>query len=199
MDLLGGRSPLLALAERLYSESARLGIPSIQPEDALVLYGVAASSLAASGAGLVLDLGSGIGYSAAWLAAAAAGACRGCRLVAVEADPLLYERLRTAAEEIESLSGLRVEAVRGDALEVLRGLPRGGVGFAFVDIDKEQYPEAVNALAPLLAPGASMAFHNAYLPAPPREFWEALRRTGLPYTVVPTRLGIAVATRPAKT
>lgn len=186
------------LAERLYAESARLGIPSIQPEDALVLYGLAASSLAASGAGLVLDLGAGIGYSAAWLAAAARSVCGGCRVLAVERDPVLYSYLRRYAGEIGALSGVRVEAVEGDALEALRGLPRGSVGFAFVDIDKEQYPEAVEALAPLLAPGASMAFHNAYLPAPPQAFWEALRRTGLPHTVVPTRLGIAVATKPAK-
>ena len=198
MDLLGGRDSLLALAERLYAESARLGIPSIQPEDALVLHGVAAASLAASGAGLVLDLGSGIGYSTAWLAAAARGVCRGCRVLAVERDPVLYSHLRRYAGEIEAVSGVRVEAVEGDALEALRRLPRGSVGFAFVDIDKEQYPRAAEALAPLLAPGASMAFHNAYLPAPPSGFWEALRRTGLPYTVVPTRLGIAVATKPAK-
>jgi len=174
------------LLEALETESRLRGIPSIYREDGAAL---AAMAFAAPRGGLVLDLGAGIGYSTAWLALGA-GAWGG-RVVAVEADPGRASVLRGYAREIEGLTGARVEVVEGDALEFLAGLPGGSVSAAFVDVDKHLYVRVLELLAEKAAPGALAAFHNAYFPRPPGEFFEAAAR--FESVVVPTPVGLLLA------
>jgi len=177
------------ILEALRAESAEMGIPAIDERDG---YALAALAFAAPRGGLVLDLGAGVGYSTAWLALGA-GAWR-ARVVAVEYSPGRAERLARNARLIEEATGARVEVVVGDALEVLRGLPGESVSLAFVDIEKHEYPEALRLLEEKLVPGGLAAFHNAYFPAPPREFFEQASR--LEHVVLPTPVGLLVARLP---
>ena len=118
--------------------------------------------------------------------------CAGpCRLVAVEWDRSKAE----IAREVLSGAGWRrveVEVVSGDALEYLRGLPAGSITLAFVDVEKEGYPEALRILEEKLEPGGVAAFHNAFFPAPPREFFEAAARPPWRGGVVPTPAGLYI-------
>jgi len=174
------------LLAALETESRHRGIPSIYREDGVAL---AALAFAAPRGGLVLDLGAGIGYSTAWLALGA-GAWGG-RVVAVEADPGRARVLRGYAPAIEEYTGARVEVVEGDALEFLEGLPEGSVSAAFVDVEKSLYRRVLEALAGKAVPGALAAFHNAYFPRPPGEFFEAAAR--LESVIVPTPVGLLIA------
>jgi len=185
---------LLAFIRELESRSRALGIPSIEWEDGLVLH---ALSIVAGSRGEVTaaDLGAGIGYSTLWIAAGLEESCRGaCRVYAVEEDPELAslgERLASKAP----LRRVKVEWVEGDAIEFLASLPDGSLDLAFVDIDKHLYPEALRLLASKLSPGGAAVFHNAYLPAPPSEFYELAGREPWRGGITPTRLGLAVLVR----
>jgi len=178
-----------SLLEALREESYRLGIPAIDERDG---YALAALAFSAPRGGVVLDLGAGVGYSTAWLALGA-GAW-GARIVAVEYEPSRAGRLRGHARLIMEATGARVEVVEGEALDVLRGLQDGSVSMAFVDIEKHWYPEALRLLREKLVPGGLAAFHNAYFPRPPREFFEEAAR--LEHVVLPTPVGLLVARLP---
>ncbi len=176
------------LLERLLEESRRLWIPAIDPEDGAALAALAFTAPE----GLVLDLGAGVGYSTAWLAIGAGA--RGLRVVAVEYDRARARVLESYAPAIEEATGARVEVVEGDALDFLRGLRGRVVGLAFVDVEKSEYPEALRLLAERSVPGGLAAFHNAYFPRPPDEFFELAAR--LAHMIVPTPAGLLVARFP---
>ncbi len=186
---------VLRILEGVYEESLRAGIPSIEFEDGVALYSAAYTLLRGRSGALVIDAGAGIGYSTLWLAAAMMDACSGpCRLVAVEAYTPYVDKLRANLERVAREAGglVRVEAVAGDALEYVERLPPESIDMVFVDVDKELYTDMLRLLRSRLKRGGLAAFHNAYAPPPPPSFYEELRR-GWNYTVVPTRLGIALA------
>ncbi len=187
--------PLARFIEQVGLESKRLGIPSIDREDGLVLYtaGLLAGSrlpgLAAA------DLGAGIGYSTGWIAAGLEDGCREtCRLYAVEADCGLAERGRRLFARAP-LRRVRVEWVCGEAAEFLERLPAGGLSLAFVDVAKHEYPRILELLREKLAVGGVALFHNAYFPRPPERFYEMMRRPPWRGGVAPTPAGLAVLVR----
>ena len=189
------REDLVEYAERLRTESLSRGIPSIDPEDALVLYSLLYSQLRGRRGAVVVDAGAGIGYSSIWLAAAMEAACLGaCRLVAIEYLESNARRLRANLSAL-SLSRVEVEAVQGEALRVLSTFPPRSLAAVFVDIEKHQYPRALELLEDRLEPGGLAAFHNAYFPQPPREFFEAVEEGPWTATIVPTPAGLLVAWR----
>ncbi len=192
--------PLLSLARSLYEESMRWGIPAIEYDDALAVYALAYSVLVGKREALVVDAGAGIGYSTVWLAKAVRDACRSrtgrCRLVAIEYYGSRAERLRQTIEEVKRLTGIEASVWVGDAIDYFSRLPVSSIDFTLVDIDKDQYPEAVRILASRLKPGGIAVFHNAFIPSPPPEFYDALEAAGLPYTIIPTELGLAVMAKP---
>ncbi|WP_236698186.1 O-methyltransferase [Pyrodictium occultum] len=194
---MGPSARLLELLERVEEESARAGIPSIEREDGSALYAVAyLYTLGRGGEGVAAaDLGAGIGYSTLWLAGGVEAACtRGCRVVAVEADPWRSRRLREVLGEA-GLERTRLEAVQGDALSYLERLGPGSLDIVFVDVDKHEYARVLELLESRLRPGGVAVFHNAYFPRPPGSFFEAVERGPWRSTVVPTRLGLLVAVR----
>lgn len=96
-------------------------------------------------------------------------------MYAVERLPALAARAR------EVLRGypwrrVAVEVVEGDALDVLTRIkdPR----IVFVDVDKHLYPEVLRLLWPRLPRGGLLAFHNAYAPRPPTEFYRLVEELG---------------------
>ncbi len=179
-------SELKALVNQLESQSRENYIPIIDREDAAVL-----SSLAfLAKPGLFIDLGAGVGYSTLWLAIGAMGK-HTTKIIAVEWDEDLADFLKRNAHAIERVTNVKVEVVVADAIEYLNNL-EGDVKFslAFVDIEKHQYPKAFDLLVGHMIHGGIMAFHNAYYPAPPKEFFKKIER--FKNIIIPTPQGLAI-------
>lgn len=103
---------------------------------------------------LVVELGSGFGYSAYWFA----------RAVSIRSKVVLtdYSEENIAfARRLFDDAGLsnRAEFRAGDAVRI--GREYDNIDILFIDIDKHQYPEAIEAMLPRLAPNALVIADNA--------------------------------------
>ncbi|KAF0220111.1 MAG: O-methyltransferase family [Geobacteraceae bacterium] len=103
---------------------------------------------------LVVELGSGFGYSAYWFA----------RALSVRGKVVLtdYSEKNVAyARQVFTESGFsgRGEFRVGDALQI--GREYNDIDLLFIDIDKYQYPEAIRVMWPRLAPNALVIADNA--------------------------------------
>ena len=180
--------------EAVRSRSLELGIPSIDPQDGLILYTAALAASSLPGEAVMLDAGAGIGYSSLWIARGIRDAgCTGCRLYAVEWDPELARLARETVSRHPWARGI-VEIVEGDAVKFMAKMR--SVALAFVDVEKSLYPETVELLSPRLVPGGAALWHNAFYPAPPRRFYELLDSSPLRWGVAPTPAGMVVAVKP---
>lgn len=103
---------------------------------------------------LVVELGSGFGYSAWWFARAISITGK---VVMTDYSPTNITYARAMFQE----SGLidRVEFQVGDALEIGRGYR--DIDILFIDLDKYQYRAAAEAMIPRLAPHALVIADNA--------------------------------------
>jgi len=101
---------------------------------------------------LVVELGSGFGYSAYWFARG----MKAGKVVLTDRDP---ENLRKARSMMD-MAGLleRAEFREGDALEIARGYSE--IDILFIDMDKKRYLSALKELEPNLAPGALVIADN---------------------------------------
>lgn len=102
----------------------------------------------------VLELGSGFGYSALWFARALPP---DGSVVLTEWDPDDSRRARDFLERAGLAGRARFEV--GDALELVEALP-GPWDIVFIDVDKEQYPDALEAAVPRLRPGGLLLVDN---------------------------------------
>lgn len=111
--------------------------------------------VALTGARRILEIGTCIGYSTAWLARAAGA--RG-RVTSIELDP---ERAALARKNLARarLAG-RVEVVEGDTARVLPGL-RGPYDLVFNDGAKVHYPLVARLARRLLRKGGLLVSDNA--------------------------------------
>ncbi len=178
------------LLKRLEQASREEGIPSIDEEDGKVLMALAYASRATR----LADLGAGVGYSTAWLAAGA-GARGETVVYAVEASPKRFRRLSELLGGLR-LGSARIESVNADAVYWLSNLPSDYLGMVFLDIEKESYPAAVRELERVMAPGGVLAVHNAIFPTPPKEFFAALEEG--PWEtpiIVPTWAGLLITVK----
>lgn len=141
------RDPVLAEMEEV---AARRGFPIVGPLVGALLELTAR----ALGAGRVLELGSGFGYSAIWFARAVGP---GGKVVATESSP---ENAETGRGYL-SRAGLdgRVEYRVGNALEIARDL-QGPFDVIFNDIDKQDYPLVPAVAERLLRPGGLLVSDN---------------------------------------
>ncbi|WP_246551740.1 O-methyltransferase [Geobacter hydrogenophilus] len=103
---------------------------------------------------LVVELGSGFGYSAWWFA----------RAISITGKVVMTDYSPTNiayAKEMFQESGLidRVEFRVGDALKI--GRDYRDIDILFIDLDKHQYREALEAMIPHLAPHALVIADNA--------------------------------------
>ncbi len=139
--------PVLAEMEAL---AARRGFPYVGPQVGALLAWLARGI----GARRVLELGSGFGYSAWWFARAVGA---GGEVVLTENDA---ENV-AAAEDFLARAGLgsRTQARLGDALEIAAELD-GPFDVVFNDIDKQDYPRALEPAARLLRPGGLFVSDN---------------------------------------
>jgi predicted O-methyltransferase YrrM len=103
---------------------------------------------------LVVELGSGFGYSAWWFARAIS--IMG-KVVMTDYSPTNIAYARTMFQK----SGLidRLDFRVGNALEI--GRDYRDIDILFIDLDKHQYREAVEAMIPRLSPNALVIADNA--------------------------------------
>jgi caffeoyl-CoA O-methyltransferase len=132
------RDALLAKMERLAAER---GLPISDPEVASFL----AVTARARAPGLVVELGTNIGYGAIVLARAAGPQVK---VVTVELSAEHAKTARGFAEE----AGLsrHIEVVQGAALTVLASIA-GPIDMAYVDCVKEEYGDYLRLLVPKLS------------------------------------------------
>lgn len=105
--------------------------------------------------GRVIEIGTSAGYSALWLSMA----CRltGQKLTTFE---ILEEKIRLARETFESaVVGDVVELVHGDAVRELTNVT--GIGFCFLDAEKEIYKACYDLVVPNMVPGGILVADNA--------------------------------------
>lgn len=151
VDYLGGlrRDPheRLALIDR---EGRGEGLPLVYPDTGALLHTLARSC----GAKRILEIGTAIGYSTLWMAAAlpSDGA-----LITMEYDAARAARARehfAAAGYAE-----RISVIVGDAIRFLHKVA-GPFDLIFQDSDKQLYEPMVDRLVDLLRPGGLLVADN---------------------------------------
>lgn len=150
------------LLREMEERAEREDIPISDPEVGRLL-GLLARS---SGASLIVEVGTAIGYGTLCLARGAPEA----RVLTIDHDP---ERLAVAREYLRRGEVLdRVDLVEGDALAVL-GRIDAPVGLAYVDTAKPLYRRCLDMLLPRLSIGGLLAFDNllwkGWIAEPPDE------------------------------
>ncbi len=102
----------------------------------------------------ILELGSGFGYSALWMALALP---ENGNITCIEFDSRNIELAKNYFEKAGQLHKLTM--LQGDALEILKKLT-GTYDLIVNDIHKEQYPESLPLIIPRLRVGAALVTDN---------------------------------------
>jgi caffeoyl-CoA O-methyltransferase len=146
-ELLPPRHPVIAEMER---EAAARDVPIVGPAVATLLATLTRSIHARR----VFELGSAIGYSTAFFAEAAGPEGR---VFYTDGSP---DNAREARGYFSRLGLIdRVEVLIGDAVTHLTATP-GLFDVIFIDIDKDGYPQGLEAAAPRVRPGGFLLADN---------------------------------------
>jgi predicted O-methyltransferase YrrM len=154
--------PRDALLREMEERAAQDDVPISDPEVGRLL----AILARATGARLIVEIGTAIGYGALCLARGAPEA----RVITIDTDP---QRLATARGYLERAGVAdRVELIEGAALDVLHRLP-GPFDLAYVDAVKKEYRRYLDQLVPKLRVGGVIALDNllwkGHVADPPEE------------------------------
>jgi predicted O-methyltransferase YrrM len=149
-------APEDAALETVRRNIAERDLPEIQirPEEGQILQFLAALI----GARHILEIGTLAGYSGIWLAR---GLPEGGKLTTIEFDA---KHARIAREHFQ-LAGVadRVEILEGEAHHVLAGLAQQEpFDMAFIDADKESYPDYLAWAVDHVRSGGLITLHNAF-------------------------------------
>jgi predicted O-methyltransferase YrrM len=193
-DLLAARDPVILEMETLAEER---DIPIVGPAVATLLATLARSI----GATRVFELGSAIGYSTAFFAQAVG---KSGKVFYTDGDPDNAVRARGYLARLGVAE--QVEILTGEAVGLLSAAS-GQFDVVFIDIDKEGYPNALEAAAPRVRPGGYLLADNVLWsgkvadPAVRDPSTEAIRefnrrlfsRADFTSVIVPLRDGVAIA------
>jgi predicted O-methyltransferase YrrM len=105
--------------------------------------------------GPCLEIGTSAGYSTLWLALAARATGRRVTTFEINAPKVALARLTFAAAGVADV----IDLVYGDALERLSEY--NGIGFCFLDAEKEIYDPCFDLIVPRMAAGAILVADNA--------------------------------------
>jgi len=146
-ELSRSTDPVLIEMERLAVEQS---FPIVGPQVGRLLY-VAAASISAR---RVLELGSGFGYSALWFARAVGP---DGRVVLTECSPERAAEADGFLRRSEVIDRAQIEV--GNALEIAERL-EGPFDIIFNDVDKQDYPAALEIAIDRLRPGGLFISDN---------------------------------------
>jgi len=146
-SLLPKRDAVLAEME---AYAKRREIPIIGPACGRLLYVLTQLS----GAKRIFEMGSAIGYSTIWLARAAGPEAE---IYYTDGDPANAKR----AHEHFHRAGVesRIQVLVGDAVELIDTVP-GEFDLIFIDVNKDQYPDALRKALPRLRSGGLLLTDN---------------------------------------
>jgi predicted O-methyltransferase YrrM len=122
---------------------------TVYPTSSGPLLGLLATAV---GGGRVLEVGTGLGYSALWLAAG------GAAVETIERDPLHAE----LAQANLAARGVDAEIEVGDALDAVR-TREGSYDLVFCDADPVGYADLLDEFLRLLRPGGLLVSANLFL------------------------------------
>ncbi|MDD2402048.1 MAG: O-methyltransferase [Clostridia bacterium] len=140
--------------EKIEKECEKEYIPLVKPEVGQFLQVL----LGIKQAKRILEIGTGIGYSA--LCMAMASRCEDRHITTIEIDKDRYERACSYFEEADVSS--IITPYYGDANEIIPKL-NDTFDFIFIDAAKGQYPEYFNKIWSLLEPGGVLVIDNVLL------------------------------------
>lgn len=147
------------VCERIERENLKENVWIVGPETARFLH-LLVRSLAPK---VVIEIGTSVGYSALWIADALRKNGEGV-LWTVESHAGRFDRAQENIKEaglelwIRSVKGHAPEIFAGPRFEVFRG--KKVVDFVFLDATKMEHQSYIDALIPLLAPGAFLVVDN---------------------------------------
>lgn len=139
------------MRERTYAE-----VPSPQMQVGRVEGALLRNLVAAIGARRILEIGTFTGFSALSMAEALP---EDGELVTCDIDPKATAIARSFFDRTPH--GRKIRIALGDALETLKTLGGALFDLAFLDADKERYPEYYEAVLPLLRPNGLLLADNA--------------------------------------
>jgi len=151
------------LLERIRDESYKRGAYPISYESARFLYVVVVGIASARRELTAVEVGTGLGFSTAWIAMGIIDAGVEGVIYTIEAR----RNVAQAAERFFDQAGLAsvVRVVTGDAKEVLKEL-EGPFHLAFIDGKKSEYAKYLELLSPKMPKGAVLLAHNVLGPSP---------------------------------
>jgi predicted O-methyltransferase YrrM len=135
---------------RIDREGRAEGLPLVQPDTGALLHAIAR----ASGARRILEIGTAIGYSTIWLAAALP---EDGMMITMEMSAERADRARANLTEAELDD--RVSVMVGDAAKFLHKVS-GPFEVIFQDSDKKLYEPMLDRLVALLRPGGVLLTDN---------------------------------------
>lgn len=147
LDLLPPRDPVITEMEAFAAEH---DVPIVGPAVGTLLQILTRSI----GADRVFELGSAIGYSTAFFAQAVG---RGGQVFYTDGDPAIAERARGYLERMDLADRVTIRV--GDAVASLEAAT-GYFDVIFIDVDKEGYPQALQAAAPRVRRGGYLLADN---------------------------------------
>jgi predicted O-methyltransferase YrrM len=151
--LAGGGDEILDWASKKSDEMRGEGVFQIDPSSGRLIELLARLRSAKS----VLEVGSGVGYSALWFMK---GMPPNGVLDAIELNPKVAEALEVTIRKA-GLEG-RIRIHQGLALDVLPKI-KGPYDMVFIDADKDGYPDYLEHALRLTQPGSLILAHNMFM------------------------------------
>jgi predicted O-methyltransferase YrrM len=195
LDVTPRRNPVLAAMER---RAVQHGFPIIGPLVGRFLYQMAILTQARS----VFELGSGYGYSAFWFSLAMG---KKGKIILTEGDQSNLDRAAAYFNKARLQSKFSFHC--GDARKIITDY-RGPFDIILNDIDKDQYPDTIELVAPRLRPGGlfitdNTIWHGAVTYPQPDKVTRAIKEFNRRMyadkrfftTILPLRDGLTVALR----
>ena len=155
-------SRVLAVLDEVYRTQRYLSVPEADGR----LLRMLVESL---GSKHVVEIGTSTGYSGLWMLLALTKT--GGRLTTYEIDRGRHDAARANFERAGVLEFAAL--VLGDA-HAETGKLKGTIDLAFIDADKEGYPDYLRKLSPLVRPGGLIVAHNMASPPPDPRYVEAV-------------------------
>ena len=179
----------LTKVNKVREKSFQCNVFPIGFDDALVLYTLVYTLNNMFKCINIIEIGTGCGYSTAWLAQALKDSLACGKIISFEVNNYKASKAQRNIDELGLNEYVLINAV--NALEGLRNIDLK-VNMVFLDADQENYLTYVKMLESKLQMHATITAHNAYW-LQDTEFTKELSKKGFKLTLVPTEQGILIA------